>query len=71
MGFIQVQSGNQAGFKLIVNFMDEPGEADTFALHEINFTYLTQAAPGFDMTVGSIRRGPAIQNLTIEIRSLK
>lgn len=44
--FIPVQSGNQAGVKLIGNFTDRPEEPGAIALHEINFAYLTQAAPG-------------------------
>lgn len=44
--FQPVQSGDQSGFTLGLDFTDLPG---TFGVHFVQFSYLPQAAPGFEI----------------------
>src|SRR5215472_17338766 len=46
IGFLPVQSGNQAGFKLLLNFVHGPGIDDTSSnAHILQFGYTPQVAP--------------------------
>src|SRR5579884_1358885 len=50
IGFIPIQSGNQAGFKLVTNFADGPGtDANFVGFHSLLLGYAPQAAPNFEM----------------------
>ena len=50
IGFAPVQSGNQAGFQLITNFVDGPGADATFlGFHQLLLGYAPQAAPNFEI----------------------
>jgi len=50
IGFVPVQTGNQAGFRLITNFVDGPGaDAAFLGFHQLELGYVPQAAPGFEM----------------------
>jgi uncharacterized membrane protein len=50
IGFVPVQSGNQAGFQLIANFADGPGpDASFLGFHQLLLGYGPQAAPNFEI----------------------
>jgi probable HAF family extracellular repeat protein len=50
IGFVPVQSGNQAGFTLVTNFVDGPGADATFlGFHQVLLGYAPQAAPDFEI----------------------
>lgn len=50
IGFVPVQSGNQAGFQLVTNFVDGPGADATFlGFHQLLLGYAPQAAPNFEI----------------------
>lgn len=60
IGFIPIQSGNQAGFRLVLGFADGPvvdGSVGSFNGHIIQFSYTPQAADGSEIRV---------QNLTMD-----
>ncbi|HET9184395.1 MAG TPA: hypothetical protein VFP59_19915 [Candidatus Angelobacter sp.] len=49
--FLPIQSGDQAGFKLILNVVDTPTPQSPFASHLIEFSYFPQPAPGVEIRV--------------------
>ena len=50
IGFIPIQTGNQAGFKLVTNFIDGPGADSTFAsVHQLSLGYAVAAATNFEI----------------------
>ena len=54
VGFIPIQSGNQAGFKLVLNFADGPGDSTSSSSHFLQFSYTPQAAPGAEIRVQNL-----------------
>jgi hypothetical protein len=61
IGFIPVQSGDQVGFKLVLNFVDGPGTDSSFASHLIQFSYTPQAAPGSEIRVQGLSMDAHVQ----------
>jgi uncharacterized membrane protein len=47
--FLPIQAGDQAGFKLVLNFVDVSTPQPSFSGHVIQFSYLPQAAPGSEI----------------------
>jgi probable HAF family extracellular repeat protein len=55
IGFFPFQVGDQAGFKLALNFVDGPGtDVSFFSGHLVQFSYAPQANAGFDITRQSL-----------------
>jgi len=62
VGFIPIQNGNQAGFQIVLNVMEGPGDAFFLSTHSFNFSYLPQANPGSVIRGESLSLDGAIQN---------
>lgn len=55
IGFVPVVNGDQAGFRLVLNFSDGPGPDHTVdSAHFVAFSCLPQSAPGFDIRAQSL-----------------
>jgi hypothetical protein len=67
IGFIPVQSDNQAGFKLVLNFNDSPGAPFGFSGHLLQFTYTPQAAPENEIRVQSVSMDATVQGSPADI----
>jgi hypothetical protein len=62
VGFIPLQSGDQAGFQLIFNFTDGPGaSAGSSASHALRFSYTIQAAPGTEVRAQNLAMDASVQ----------
>jgi uncharacterized membrane protein len=62
VGFIPIQNGNQAGFQIVLNVMEGPGDAFFLSTHTFNFSYLPRANPGSVIRGESLTLDGAIQN---------
>lgn len=72
IGFIPVQSGDQAGFKLVMNFVDGPGPDDTFSsIHFIQLSYTPEAAPGAEIRVQGLSMDAHAQDTPLNIADVQ
>jgi len=62
VGFIPIQNGNQAGFQMVLNVTEGPGNPFFLSTHSFNFSYLPQANPGSVIRGESLTLDAAIQN---------
>jgi|GEM_PF-1038915 len=61
VGFIPIQNGNQAGFQIVLNVTEGPGDPFFLSTHNFNFSYLPQANPGALIRGESLTLDAAIQ----------